>query len=188
MDSTVAEAVAGYEINCPGCQQPFIAGAVPGADLPDVAGTALDPTLVGIGGWLILPAIGLVGGPILNGLGIVQSLGLLFGRQMSALERELRNLPTVLTTEIALSVGLLFFQLLVAVVFFQKKSAAPKLMIALLAANVLLNVFDVWLCQSLLQRLPPEAVQGLFRSVIGAAIWIPYFLVSVRVHATFVNR
>jgi hypothetical protein len=70
-----------------------------------------------------------------------------------------------------------------AVLFFQKSRWAPRLMIGLLALDVVANVLVVVLGG---ESGRAEA-RGLASSALRGLIWIPYFLVSKRVKATFVE-
>ena len=140
-----------------------------------------DPKLVGIGGWLILPAIGLVLGPVIEVIGLVVALGL-----MSDVEDA--GYGGVHAINIVAAVGLLAFMVYTATRFFGKKSNAPAVMIAFLAIQlvVLILLLLVELGAGA-EEYAVESVKALVRSAIGAAIWIPYFKVSKRVKATFVN-
>ena len=121
-----------------------------------------------IGGWLILPAIGMVLGPISTIVGLV-----------AVLSSSGSNGNVV---EIVRSVIMLLFQLYVSINFFAKKISVPNMVIALIVVslgvrfmNYKMNIGD------------PVYLKPLIAGVIGALIWIPYFKVSERVKRTFVN-
>jgi hypothetical protein len=141
--------------------------------------TAAAPAPRGIGGWLILPAIGLVCGPVYRAFGIV--LLQLVGQSLSK-EGELQAAFTVVTI---LSSGMLVFQVFVAITFFRCLRFVPGLMIALYVALVLENFIGFFVLYSATREYPDP--KDLLASVLAAAIWIPYFLLSRRVKATFVN-
>lgn len=77
------------------------------------------------------------------------------------------------------------------VLFFKKHMSFPKWMIVYLAATVLFvsaGYMGVqFLPAAVEETAGDEALQDVVRSAIAAAIWIPYFLRSVRVRNTFVN-
>ena len=133
---------------------------------------------VGIGGWLALPAIGLVVAPLINAWNILAEFALLDQAEVG--EAEFR---AVLAEEMVLNAVLLLFQVYVAVAFFRRKRAAPGLMIALILAGVGVNSIDTLMVESV-PGLRPDFAQ-VVRSVIAAMVWIPYFLRSRRVKATF---
>jgi hypothetical protein len=88
--------------------------------------------------------------------------------------------------EACLNAGMLLFQMCVAVAFFWRKRAAPHLVIALLLAAVVLTIID---CMMFASATRPVTDIEDFKDVVGplvrAYIWIPYFLLSRRVQATF---
>jgi hypothetical protein len=141
----------------------------------------VDQNLVGISGWLILPAIGLVLGPIVGIIGVVAGLGM-YANVASA------GYGGIYTLELLVLVGLIGFTIYAAILFFKKKSNAPRTIIALLVisliASGILLVIEV---STGAEVFAVETGKQLVRDVISAAIWIPYFRVSKRVKATFVN-
>ena len=113
----------------------------------------------GFAGWLLLPAIGLVLSPLRN-IWLLANVYDLSGFYAFSV----------------LGIGFIAFQVFVAVVFFMKKPYAPKLMIALLLTNLAL---------ALLAAIISGAGEETAGALVLAAVWIPYFLVSKRVKATF---
>ena len=143
--------------------------------------TAVDPKLVGIGGWLILPAIGFALGPIHWVWRLIE----LFARFSEVADAGYRELYTF---GLLVSVGLLVFLIYAATRFFGNKSDAPSTIIRFMAASLIAS--GVLLAVEL--AVGPKAFaigswRQFVRAAIRAAIWIPYFRVSKRVKATFVN-
>lgn len=124
---------------------------------------------VGIGGWLVLPAINVVLQPLLA----LPFAGLLVVLA-SPHERGHAGLPAAFAFALY---GL--FALVVAVFFFGKRRLAPVLYIIMVLINVAVAVLGT---SSL-----ATSSDSVLRAVVGAAIWIPYFLLSKRVKATFVH-
>ena len=143
--------------------------------------TEVKPQLAGIGGWLVLPAIGLVLGIIIAIISIVISFSM-----FSDVSRA--GYGGLYTLEILVAFGFFIFLIYNATRFFGKKINAPFMMIAFMVANVaisgLLLVIDL---SAGAEMFAVENGKGLLRGIISAAIWIPYFRVSKRVKATFIN-
>ena len=75
-----------------------------------------------------------------------------------------------------------------AVLFFRKSRKAPAATIALWIGHfVILSIMMIVEKSERADVFCDESGKQLIRSVIGAVIWIPYFLVSKRVRQTFVN-
>lgn len=131
--------------------------------------------LKGIGGWLILPAIGLVLTPLVN-------LGVIFALDIPALN--VGRYQNLISFEIIMNLVIGAAAVCLCILFFKKKAILPRCMVYYLVGNFLLNLLDYFLAQG--EGLSPDP-SDLGRSIIAAAIWIPYFLNSRRVKATFVN-
>lgn len=142
---------------------------------------SIDPKLSGIGGWLILPAIGLILGPIIGVIGLFAAIGM-----YSDVARA--GYGDVYAMELIVLLGLLVFTIYAATVFFRKKINTPRIMIALysvsLTASVLLLGIEL---SANAEMFAAETGKQLARDIVAAAIWIPYFRVSKRVKTTFVN-
>jgi hypothetical protein len=135
-----------------------------------------DQSLEGIGGWLILPAIGLTVGPVVSLAALILSF--------STVSQDTRNNPAfvfIASTEFALIAS----YLVVAVFFFNRHVLIRKLFPALLVGQIfVVIVHEAIASGSLGWQLD---ISRVIRSVMVAAVWIPYFLVSKRVRATFIE-
>jgi hypothetical protein len=150
----------------------------------------------GIGGWLILPLIGLFISPIRVAISVFGDLVPIFteGRW------------NVLTTpgsdayhplwapliifEYAGNAVFIIFSIVLLVFFFRKSRLLPKLIISYLILNALFVAGDFFLADlipAVAEQSNPQAAKELVRAIIGAIVWIPYFLVSKRVKQTFVR-
>jgi hypothetical protein len=135
-----------------------------------------------LGGWLILPAIGLVISPILNGLAVVGDI--------AALKNVPNGLKMFVIVEIITILALIVWNIWAAILFFGKKASAPRAMIILFSAGILVNLIGWLMVEGFMNANGEARVQalvGVFRSVIIGGIWIWYFSVSKRVKGTFVN-
>jgi hypothetical protein len=86
-------------------------------------------------------------------------------------------------------VGMTAFLIYAAVRFFGKRRNAPATMIALMITGIVVN--GLLLAINIGADAEPFAIEcgkALVKAIVGAIIWIPYFLVSKRVKTTFVIR
>lgn len=150
----------------------------------DYCATCEEKAFKKIGGWLYIPALGLLATLLVNSFSVIVTLRLLLdsaGLLPGAVE-------SVLYFELFAFAGLFFLALYVSSLFVRKKRQLPKSYIALVIAGILVLGADAWLGYRYLDMpLNYENISPVVRSVIGACIWIPYFLISVRVKRTFVR-
>ena len=148
---------------------------------------------VGIGGWLLLPAIGLVLSIAATPLRIYNLHTELELSRYTFSFSEAGDLSVSSSPATegeqgyerwAIVINSLWgvFMLYVAIRFFQQHPSVPKLMIALMVTRVVLVLVDQCWVSSVFGAASAVPVIG---SVSMAAVWIPYFLVSKRVKATF---
>lgn len=151
--------------------------------------------LRGIGGWLILVVIGLAVTPIRIGWmlcsdylpmfqdGTWEMLTVPGGEGYHELWKPL------LAFEIAGNVITMLLALITLFLLIRKSRWTPRFAIAWLLLGLVFVVSDYLLAQKipLIVELgtDPETMREMARAIIGAAIWIPYWLVSKRVKATF---
>lgn len=123
----------------------------------ETGGDPVDESLVGIRGWLILPAIGMALAPF--------SIIFLLGFEGPAAYKGFSFLLWVI-------------KCVTSVCFFSKKSSTPGLVVFCLIAAVIAPL-------PFTDSLHAADGRAWLSSVVAAIIWIPYFLKSRRVKATF---
>ena len=144
------------------------------------------------GGWLILPLLALCMSPILTLYNMFKgSEG--FFQQKTWLSMDFTDKPIpghfLYGIEFLLNVILLANILFLLVIFINKRDTLPKKMIWMFYGyNIFMQVLDISILAIDGYEIEYNLWKDLFRSVFGAAIWIPYFQVSQRVKRTFVNR
>lgn len=150
------------------------------------------PKLEGLGGWLILPMLGF----IISIFYLPFSFWVTYP-DIFAYWDELTNPAS--SAFIPLFKELIYFEVLgnvllygtllfLCYLFFTKKRLTVRVSIFFYLFSLVLIITDIILAKQLLS-VPVEStdIRDIFRSVIACAIWIPYFLKSVRVKNTFVN-
>jgi phage shock protein PspC (stress-responsive transcriptional regulator) len=135
----------------------------------------------GIYGWLILVAIGLPLTPLML-------LGHLIG-QLDLIDK-FAQLPTGLVVfimiEMIFNLCLLALSLYIVYAFIKNKSRFPSLFIAFLIISLVGQIVDLTIAADVFGiKMQPSDTKELIRSVLGAAIWIPYMIKSRRVQNTF---
>jgi hypothetical protein len=156
---------------------------------------------VGIGGWLLLPLLHLLINIAINGKDVAEmfaggSDGAELVRGSHEFVASLYNHTTsvqqwVIFGIVAVTACVMVYPVFCLVQFLRKKESVPRLMIAfylLLLVVVGINAaFAHFFPDAAAQAGPDTTVRDVVRTVIAAAIWIPYFLTSERVGNTFVR-
>jgi hypothetical protein len=158
---------------------PRLGDAAPALLVEDRPAYVGNDELTGIGGWLILVAISLAVNPILLIAAIAVDLRLLgFGLAAKP------GLAVLIMAEAITNTIMLIAMAGLNVLFYRRMRQFPRWMITYLIAG-----FVVALCDHIGAMIfaPSTSWLGVFRSLIGALIWIPYFLQSQRVEQTFVK-
>ncbi|WP_391529416.1 DUF2569 domain-containing protein [Photorhabdus akhurstii] len=136
-----------------------------------------------IGGFLYLPAINL----------IFEIFGSLFSsyKTMTILNSSYDSLG-----ELRILIGFEFFcftiifgiALYTSILFFRKKKKTPLFYIILLVFTSLFVITDLALAHYGYEiKLDYNHLFLLFRTVFYACIWVPYFIISIRVKRTFIK-
>lgn len=141
----------------------------------------------GITGWLLLPAIGLIVGPLSGIWHVCLSLLLFLAGEVTM--NEGRFLISVF-----IEACLIWLLIKGAISFFKKERRAPSIIYMYLACLVvaLLLLVLIWKDHGSLGYYTSkdcfdEYLLSFIASLISSAIWMPYFGRSKRVKATFVN-
>ncbi len=132
----------------------------------------------GIGGWLILPLLGLV-------VKSFRTFKYLYEYCPSAFEP---NNGSLIIFETLGNAFFFFFAIVLIVLFFKHSRRVPILMVVFFLSGLLFLVADHVMAQSIpaiAAENDPDLLKKIDKTVIACAIWIPYFLWSKRVKATF---
>ena len=151
--------------------------------------------LKGIGGWLILVAVGLCLQPLL----LLKALS----ENATAFKPDTWGVLTtpgtsayhplwapLLVAETGVNLVLVAWSGVLLYFFFSKGRRFPRMVIVYMGVSVAAVIADLAVANAIpvaRARLTASEYGQVARSVIGAAIWIPYFLRSRRVAATFVH-
>ncbi|MGV3541068.1 MAG: DUF3857 domain-containing protein, partial [Rufibacter sp.] len=144
-------------------------------------------TPLAFGGWLVLPMIGIVlSCPIILVDVFNQDLLSSFAWERLGNPESFFYKPGMLWW-VGLSIvynGLLFcFAVLIAVLFFQKRSSLPRVISIFYAVTLVGTLSDVAVASAYDVDIS-GSVREVVRAIVAAAIWIPYFNKSTRVQET----
>lgn len=140
--------------------------------------------LEGIGGWLILVAIGLAVGPFSCLHGLYIDLRVLYLSQYQIAFAGRSGLLLLVLFEAATNTIFVIALVALNLLFYRKRKLFPGGMIVYLSGHLVLVLSDH--LGAMHYNVHTSAVD-VVRGTVSAAIWIPYFLVSERVKATFVR-
>lgn len=150
--------------------------------------------LTGIGGWLILVAIRIVFGAISLLFFIASNLkDFVFSGDLNVLSSidSPDYIPGFLASyivEFVINTAFLVGYCYLVYLFFTKNYKTPKFFIVIEIAYVVFLIVDMFYSIVMFDyEVDNAAIKEIIKNIIGCCIWVPYFLVSVRVKNTFVN-
>ena len=153
--------------------------------------------LRGLGGWLILVGIGIIIGPMLVAYEFIPLYYSIFTDgsfeyvTTPGTEAYHKFWGPLLIFESVYNSLMLVALLYLIYLFFSKHYLFPGVYIAVTLISVVIIPLDAWLGSFVITDEPmfdPVTAKEFARSIIAAAVWVPYMLVSKRVKATFVNK
>ncbi len=150
----------------------------------------------GIGGWLILPALSMVGWPFVAGWIAITWSGFVEADAWHGFPAIVGgayagSAHLVLLLILALAALLTVGAGLTTVLFFSKRTSAPRVLVAFTWFSVLLlNAVIVWTgAAGIGEAATASGLGGGFlRDILTAGLWTAYLLTSKRVQATFIRR
>lgn len=154
-----------------------------------------DRKLEGIGGWLLLVVLGLIVSPIRIALMLVQEHAPIFAdgtwQVLTSPSSDVYHPlwgPLILLEVGGNLLGILL-TLTTLVLLFKKSRYTPAMAIIWYLYALVFVVADFLLARQIpmIAEMPvdTESVREIARTVVAVVIWVPYFLVSKRVKATF---
>lgn len=146
-----------------------------------------------LGGWVIVPLIGLFFTP-LGIIGTISSEGYFNASIWEGVlspDSAAFSLAGGLLFGLEFVANLAFFVLSVVliVLYLKRRASVPRLMVIFYGSKAGFILFELALAAVLSVNLDESGYgTNTLRAIVGAAIWIPYFLNSSRVKSTFVER
>ena len=141
--------------------------------------------LKGIGGWLILVAVGVVTNPLAALNSLVEYPSVFSDESFQFLSLPIK---AFVWGEVLFWGMMLFISAYVVFLFFKKKRDFPNWYIGIFLLLIAFGIIDMMVFNLLMpEESLEELIAALVRTVIQAAIWIPYMFKSERVRLTFVE-
>ncbi len=148
-----------------------------------------------LGGWLWLPAISLVVRPWALLYPLVSNAATYFDHRIWVAYTTAGSpdyslgMAALLAYEVVANLGLVVLDVFAALLFLKRRREAPRTMIALIAASLILMVVDLGSAHFVPGTSGDHAqnARAISQSALAALVWIPYFLTSRRVRETFVH-
>jgi len=164
-------------MECINCDQPAISES-------EYCAACEKKELSKIGGWLWFPLVGLILGGCMYAAGFVNNVQILVINH----ENINNTLKSLLIFEAAMMLSLVIGSIYIGSLFFRKKRTLPLCYIILLIVTIAVDLSDLWLANHFLQiAINAADIKRIAQRVIQAAVWIPYFLISIRVKRTFIR-
>lgn len=147
----------------------------------------------GIGGWLYLVAVGLCLTPIRIAAEIVNGLRPLDPATWQAVTtpgtRAYHSLfGPLIVGELVVNAALLIWAGALLYLFFAKRRSFPVVMITFMITRVIVQAADLGVAlviPATAARIGPAVYAALALAILVTLIWVPYFIRSRRVEATF---
>ena len=160
-------------------------------DLPSRAPTRY--TEDSIKGWLGLLGISLVITPIIIAYQIFSNADFFSPQIWNLWTSEYLGLGMLIAFEIIFNSVALVFSILIVILFYKRRTIAPRIIIIYLIANFLFILIDCGFVVSLNSNTFTEVEKSEFYSQVLSSfvrmiIWVPYLIFSVRVKETFITR
>lgn len=149
--------------------------------------------LEGLGGWLIFVQLGLYFTLVLIAFQLaiytVPLMGSETWSEFANPSSELYDplIRPLLFGELVFNTVNLVLAVLCLIKMYQKKAAFPRLMILFYLINLLAGMVEYAMIAQIPLLQEDNDLRGLVRQILMTAIWVPYFLRSVRVRNTFVK-
>lgn len=148
---------------------------------------AYGSTFVPIGGWLIFVAVGLAATVLITASSLVSAdYFSLHSWNLYHNTRHELNFRALIIVEMIGNLILMAYALFCLILLLNKRDILPAFITGYFVFGFIFFLADYILAASISSKLAGTALNPLVRSVIVAAIWIPYFKRSSRVHETFI--
>lgn len=147
----------------------------------------IEPIPSNFGGWIILVLIGLVIRPFGYLIQLFTS-NYFNADNLNSLSSKNEFFTFAYTYEVIGIVTMFFFSVFLLILFLSYRNSLPRFYIIFLILCLVYVTIDSVIANVLLEKSVAYSYGNIIGTIIGCAIWIPYFLISQRVKETFVVR